>query len=210
MVERETIEYEGKIWYRYPNSKRSSDRNYFQKSGKFLHHYVWEKYHGERKKGFLIHHIDGNFANNSIDNLEEITPKEHRSIKHKLEGEKLEKRKKWADQIRPLTTEWHKSEKGKEWHEKHAQKHKFGKFEFGIAKCEVCGKEYLKKTTRQRFCSNACKSQYRRNNKLDEKEKICEFCHQKFYTNKFKDARFCSRQCKNKSMWQQRQKLRDK
>lgn len=206
MVEKETIEFDGKIWYRYPNSKRSSDRNYYQRCGKFLHHYIWEKYNGQRKKGFLIHHIDGDFANNSIENLEEITPKEHRSIKHKLEGEKLNKRQEWANQIRSLTTVWHKSQKGKEWHKKHALEQGFGNFEFGVSKCEVCGKEYIKKTTRQRFCSNTCKSQYRRNNKLDQIEKTCEFCQQKFYTNKFKNARFCSKQCGSKYMWQQKNK----
>lgn len=204
MVERETIEFEGKIWYRYPHSKRSSDRNYYQKCGKFLHHYVWEKHYGERKKGFLIHHIDGDFTNNSIENLEEITPKEHRSIKHKLVGDKLYKRQEWVKQISPLASEWHKSKKGKEWHKKHAKEQGFGHFEFGVAKCEVCGEEYIKKNKHQRFCSNACKSKYRRTNKIDEIEKICEYCQHKFYTNKYRSAKFCSRECKNKYMWQQR------
>lgn len=99
------------------------------------------------------------------------------------------------------------SKKGKEWHKKHAQECGFGHFEYGKAKCEVCGKEYIKKSKHQRFCSNACKSKFRRINKVDEIEKICEFCQKKFYANKFKNVRFCSRQCKNKHMWQQRHKL---
>lgn len=207
MVERETIEYDGKTWYRYPNSKRSSDRNYYQKCGKFLHHYVWEKYHGQRKKGWCIHHIDGDFGNNKIENLEEITRKEHQGVKHKPEGSTLQKRQEWCDKIRNFASEWHKSEAGKEWHRKHAQEQNFGHLEYGTAKCEVCRKEYIKKSIHQRFCSNACKSQFRRNNKLDEIEKICEFCQQKFYTNKYTNARFCSKQCRSKYMWQQRRKI---
>lgn len=46
------------------------------------HRWVWEKKYGKIPKGYEIHHIDGNKRNNSIDNLELLTPKEH-SAKHK-------------------------------------------------------------------------------------------------------------------------------
>lgn len=34
------------------------------------HHIVWERHNGVRPDGFVIHHIDGNKENNSIENLE--------------------------------------------------------------------------------------------------------------------------------------------
>ena len=204
MVERETIEYDGKVWYRYPNAKRSSDRNYYQKCGKFLHHYVWEKYNGVRKKGYQIHHKDGNFANNSIENLEEITIKEHQCIRHKMSEERRQKQREWCDKIRPYTKEWHKSEEGTLWHKQHAQQHNFGHIKYGERKCQVCGKIFEAKTNHQKFCSNVCKSKYRRLLKLDEITNRCEWCGNEFKTNKYSKARFCSRHCARSFAWKNR------
>lgn len=48
---------------------------------------VWEKVHGERpfdehKKRFEVHHIDGDYTNNSKENLVCISAKTHRVIHH--------------------------------------------------------------------------------------------------------------------------------
>ena len=42
---------------------------YFQHKGKRLHRAVWEYFHGPIPKGYHIHHMDGNRANNNIENL---------------------------------------------------------------------------------------------------------------------------------------------
>lgn len=42
-----------------------------------IHHAVWEHYQGSRKKGYHIHHIDGNRLNNQSINLEEMRADEH-------------------------------------------------------------------------------------------------------------------------------------
>lgn len=41
-----------------------------------LHRYVWEKERGPVPEGFVVHHIDGDKARNSIDNLELVSKKE--------------------------------------------------------------------------------------------------------------------------------------
>ena len=44
-----------------------------------LHHIVYAWFKGEVPYGKQVHHIDGNYLNNSIDNLEALTPEEHRA-----------------------------------------------------------------------------------------------------------------------------------
>lgn len=41
---------------------------------------VWESYFGKVPEGMQIHHIDGNKQNNDINNLQLVTPLEHKRI----------------------------------------------------------------------------------------------------------------------------------
>jgi hypothetical protein len=111
----ETTEYNGKIYRRYPESKRTSDRLYFKRSVTggtiFLHRQAWIDKHGEIPEGFHIHHIDGNTRNNDVSNLECISPTEH-SAKHPFNEERLISQAKHLSRIRHLTKEWHSSDEG--------------------------------------------------------------------------------------------------
>ena len=49
----------------------------------FEHRIVWEQAHGPIPPGYIIHHKDGNGKNNSLDNLELMTRREH--VKHHSE-----------------------------------------------------------------------------------------------------------------------------
>lgn len=44
------------------------------------HILVWEKYFGKIPDGYQIHHIDSNKTNNKIENLQLVTPLEHKRI----------------------------------------------------------------------------------------------------------------------------------
>lgn len=48
--------------------------------GIMFHRYIYEREHGKIPDGYLIHHIDGDPTNNSIDNLQRVTPAEHCQI----------------------------------------------------------------------------------------------------------------------------------
>lgn len=57
---------------------------------KRLHRLVWETFCGEIPEGMQIDHIDGNPANNKLDNLRLVTPKENSNNPNtiwKLQGE---------------------------------------------------------------------------------------------------------------------------
>jgi hypothetical protein len=45
-----------------------------------VHRYVWEQVHGPIPKGYHVHHRDGDANNNSIENLEVLTCREHSRI----------------------------------------------------------------------------------------------------------------------------------
>ena len=81
-----TIEYGGKLWRRYPKSKKRTHRVYYQRHEKwkeppvFLHRKIYEDNFGKIPEGYHIHHIDGDTENNSPDNLEALSPSEHSKI----------------------------------------------------------------------------------------------------------------------------------
>lgn len=130
------------------------------------------KYNGNVPKGFHIHHIDGNFSNNDISNLECKERSTHLSD-HQIH--KSERLKEIA--IKTLlensykASEWHKSEEGRKWHREHAQKALFGEERTII--CEGCGKEFTTRCKiKVKYCSRRCKNRinarilYQRKKKL--------------------------------------------
>lgn len=65
--------------------------------------------------------------------------------------------------------------------------------------CDQCGIEYY--AEKGRFCSNACKSKWRRNNGLDNVMRKCVVCGSEFVTNKYSDTVTCSRSCGRTLGW---------
>lgn len=62
--------------------------------------------------------------------------------------------------------------------------------------CVQCGKVFM--AEKGRFCSNSCKSQWRRDNGLDDETRICKMCGKEFAVNKYSDVETCSRSCGKK------------
>lgn len=95
-MERETINYNGKNYHRYPESERAQHRNYYYMHDKnnatpvALHRKIWEDHNGPIPKGMEVHHKDGNFSNNSISNLEVLSSGDHRR-KHPASEETRQK-----------------------------------------------------------------------------------------------------------------------
>ena len=199
----ETVIYKGKKYNRYPESEHRSDRVYFKRSitggTVFLHRQIWLDAHGEIPKGMHIHHIDGNPLNNDISNLECLTAKDHIS-EHEWDDDRRASNKLLLERIRPLTKAWHSSPEGIEKH-REIGRMAWAKFEPIDLTCKHCSSVF--KSTKvghsNKFCSNSCKSAWRRKEGLDNVEKNCELCGSAFTTNKYSKVRFCTRTCAQRS-----------
>lgn len=169
---------------------------YYKKGDRFLHHDVWKHYHGEIPKGMEIHHVDGDVKNNSIENLVCLTREEHNAIHHDEVVARMssEKQIKHLAAIREDAKAWHASEEGRRWHSEHGKKISGLRVERRFV-CEQCGKEFASKQARARFCSNTCKSKWRRDSGLDNEVRVCAECGAEFTVNKYSRARFCGYSC---------------
>ena len=164
---------------------------------KRAHIYVWEKYNGKVPKGYHVHHLDGNKANNDISNLALMSAFAH-SSHHVLEHSDAS-RERMQSIVRPLAIQWHKSEAGSEWHKEHYEDSTRAIWSARITKtCEVCGKQFETNHASQnkaRFCSNNCKSAFRRMSGVDNETRYCRICGKPFITNKYSRALLCSKEC---------------
>ena len=191
------IEYDGLMFC------RDEKTGYYLNSTihKRLHRYVWEKEVGAIPPGCHIHHIDGDKSNNSLDNLTMMTAGAHQHLHSQDEARKEVNRRNIKKAIAAAPA-WHHSEEGRLWHSQHAKGFVHPRYE---KRCERCGKPY-QGTKIQRFCSNACKSAWRRDNGLDNVTAVCEWCGKEFSVSKYASVRFCSRLCASKAHvgWRER------
>lgn len=127
-----------------------------------------------------------------------MTKTEHATLhgNEKVKSRYDEMVKNLNDNARPKAIEWHKSEEGKEWHKKQYEKTKDKLRVIKQCTCKHCGKEY--ESIREGFCSNKCKSAWRRKQGLDNVKRICKICDNEFTTNKYSKAQTCSKVCANK------------
>lgn len=170
---------------------------------KRLHVYVWEREHGTIPKGYHVHHIDHNKANNEPDNLALLTASQHRQIHaDEMEDERRAKIKRnLIEKAIPASKAWHSSKEGLEWHRQHGIK-MMREREPITYTCTMCGKEFQSRhiygKNENHFCSNNCKSAYRRKSGVDDVEKICECCGEGFKANKYSTVKYCQK-CRGSS-----------
>lgn len=172
---------------------------YYKHSNIFMHRYIWEFYNGKIPEGYEIHHKDLNRNNNDIGNLECISVLDHRKLHADLltDEQREWKRNNLAENARPKASEWHKSDEGREWHKLQYERTKDALHKRFEKTCTNCGKVFLGEG-KSKYCSNACKSAYRRKTGGDLVPAICVCCGKYFQTNKFKPSRTCSRSCANR------------
>lgn len=199
MAKSETREWGGKTWRRWPEASDRSSRQYFQRctsaGNLYLHRVVYEDAYGAIPSGMHIHHINGDCGDNRIENLECLTAKEHRA-KHPLKGASLDRQLAHLDRIRPLAAAWHSTTEGKRLHSRNGR----AVWEGRVARdldCDQCGKPFKSNAMHhaERFCSNKCKSAWRRASGLDDVLFKCPVCHGEKMRSKYSRAKTCSRKC---------------
>jgi hypothetical protein len=164
------------------------------------HRFAYETEHGVVPDGFHVHHKDGNRANNDLSNLLLMSASEH--ARHHG-AERDDEWRAWArgnlaTKARPKAAEWHRSKAGRTWHREHAKAVAAATPPRAFV-CENCGTTYeTKPFGANRFCSNACKSAYRRQSGVDNETRTCEACGTWFDVNRYAATRTCSRSCSNR------------
>lgn len=169
-----------------------------KRPGRRLHRAVWEYYNGEIPKGYDVHHIDHDKTNNDIQNLTLLKRGDHVRLHSKEDtDERIEQKlENLRGNARPLAAEWHRTEDGKKWHKAHYEEMK-PKLHTKITRaCEFCGTEYETEAGHNnRFCSNRCKSAWRRSVGANMEERTCVVCGNTFSTDRYKHTQTCSPKC---------------
>lgn len=198
----ETITFNGIKFRRYPDAPGLAEQRYYvpgiadRKRGvRRLHEEIWKATHGrDIPEGCHIHHADGDHLNNDPSNLRCLdaeTHLEHHGSMPRSEAQLAH----WPNAQRAAAI-WHGSEAGRAWHSEHGRRTWEGR-EPETHTCQQCGASYDTRARHgaERFCSNACKSAWRRAAGLDDQDRTCEQCGATFRVNRYAKTRFCGRAC---------------
>jgi hypothetical protein len=203
MARSEVIVYKGIKYRRYPESDRWPDRVYFTPSGNHrkagvgrLHQEIYKDHNGPIPDGYHVHHDDHDPLNNDPANLVLVKGSEHLSH-HVNQPERIAKSRVNIEIAREYASAWHGSEEGLAWHVENGKK-VWEMREPSSHVCDQCGKGFELKIIQKsgvRFCSNNCKSAWRRAAGLDNVDRTCVECGASFTVNKYMKTPTCSRSC---------------
>ncbi len=189
--------FNGKTYHLYKGER------YYSRGTKRLHRVVWEYYNGPIPEGYEIHHKDGDPENNDISNLVCVSAATHEEL-HREDKMRRASTPKAIAHLREISEDakkWHRSEEGREWHSEHAR-NEFQTLPVRRSTCDCCGKEFEYKSFHvPKFCSNACKSRWRRRIGADDETRLCVCCGKEFKTNRYSGAITCSKSCAAKYRW---------
>jgi len=204
----ERVRFNGIVYRRYPNAKHSADRNYFRagigdrrKGYSLLHRDSYVVHHGPIPDGYHVHHKDGNTLNNDPANFVALPPPLHLASHAPASSERQAAAMRAnangrTDRFRAGAAAWHDSAEGRAWHSQHAvstwqQREPLARI------CDQCGAEFgsMGRRVTDRFCSNACKSAWRRDAGIDNVSRVCVSCGATFVVNRYRKTTQCSWDC---------------
>ena len=123
--------------------------------GALLHRKVWESFFGEIPNGFVVHHIDGNKANNDITNLQLMSRTEHSRL-HNSNTCRLPKK---IFVCEMCGREYEAVGNGKNRFCSASCTQKHYKLKHPKRKiCPFCGAEFVTRHSKTKYCSATCAS----------------------------------------------------
>lgn len=179
---------------------------YYQNSNsggeQLLHRVIWEENFGKIPEGMCIHHINGDWTDNTPSNLTLLDNVSHSRLHMIKRFEEnpafLEESRKNLSRAILLAPAWHASDEGKKWHSE-ASKKSWMKFEAEREErpCKVCGSIFKAIRHKERaFCSMKC---WRKHRKLEiSVTRSCAFCGGDFMALPKSPKKVCSPSCRNK------------
>ena len=191
-------------YFRYPDAKQRAHRVYFvpQRHAQAtlgvesLHREIWKAAHRSIPPGHIIHHIDGNPLNNSVENLECMQRSEH--FRHHPEA------RCWShehmDRIRPKNTLWQCTPEGRAFLRENGRRIAAMRPVRSLT-CSHCGVQFS--TLFQgpmRFCSKRCAAKSRQER---QPQKACRYCGRGFRPERDRQQ-CCSRSCRSRAIIQAR------
>jgi len=196
---RDFVEYKGqRFWLqtsgRYYQSGRPDDEE------QLLHRRVWSDHNGPIPSGCVIHHIDEDWRNNEVTNLELRDATEHNRAHTTTRWDDPEYRQRTVVQLneaRKKANKWHGSPEGLAWHKEHGKK-TWTNRETTDKTCAVCGATYYAMfPTRSRFCSKKCERAAAYKKHFTDK-RTCEYCGDEFMAHRHRKTKCCSYKCSNR------------
>lgn len=172
MMEKEFIVYNGeKFWLlntgKYYNSGRKTGEN-----ERLLHRRIWQDNFGKIPDDHHIHHINGNWKDNSIENLECINRIDHQRM-HMHERFQSDiyrqENKMQLIQAQEKAKIWHLSEEGRLWHSKHSMKIQRNRMPKEYI-CVICNNTFTSKSFGRVYCCSLNCTIKNRNNKMKLKK----------------------------------------
>lgn len=158
--------FDGGLYRLWPSKK------YYSRGGKTLHRAVWTLAFGPIPPGCHIHHRDSDHANHGLENMECLPSGEHLRLSWAEHAAHREVH--FTPGARDRAAEWHRSEEGRLWHRRHAERGKsWTKWKREDRACEHCGATFnglvRKSGNSQRFCTRVCKVAAYRERKTDQR-----------------------------------------
>lgn len=170
---------------------------------RLLHRRIWFENNGKIPSNHHIHHINGDWRDNRIENLECINRIDHQRnhmIERFKDTEFKEKNRLQLEVAQEQAKEWHRSEQGIAWHSKNA-KECFKKRLFKKYNCATCKKDFYSKNFGKIFCcSLSCTTKYANLKNKTLYESLCRHCGTKFKHNNL-IGRIKNKGCTRKCSW---------
>lgn len=184
---------------RYYNSGVRGDKE------RLLHRRIWSDANGEIPDGRCIHHKDGDWRNNNLENLECVDSRKHHQdhMRERMTDPAYVKQLgEWREQAIKKAPEWHRSPEGIEWHRKHG-KEAWGKRKPTTLTCKGCGCSFTSLQPWAEYCTIPCRQRVDYP-KRKTATSNCAECGTSFMHNKYRARTFCGHKCANVRMGRDR------
>jgi hypothetical protein len=192
-------EFNGRRFYRRPGPSGyyRSDPKF---GGKYMHRVVWEFHNGPIPFGHHIHHLDGDPANNAIENLVAMDAETHAIHHWQNDGPKPQCCAGFLATVRLKAAE---AKRRPEYRRRasEAAKRDAASREPEQHNCVWCDKPYwVKRGYRKKgYCSMSCQGMARNARGVDDVDRTCRQCGVSFRANKYTSVDHCSKSCSGRT-----------
>lgn len=170
---------------------------------RLLHRRIYTDHYGPIPAGYVVHHDNENWQDNTPSNLilklDEVHGREH-MLERMADPDYRARALEGLGKAQHAARAWHSTPEGLAWHSEHGKACWDGR-ESVAAVCTVCGTGFdTYFPSRARFCSRSCMQRegYQR---AKTSHGICEICGVSFVVNKYRRQACCSRKCGSILRW---------